>query len=428
MSKGFSLLFLLLLVFSSANSQWIIQHTSVPSQSIYCVKFFNDNTGYHSGVLYNSSTFNIYKTTNGGINYTAQNSHYTAQRFMSVFILHPDTVFFSGNYGKILRTVNGGQNWVTLYSDSTRQFWGLWFVNSLTGFVAGSYGTIMKTTNRGDNWTLLTTSLQNALDGIYFVNENTGYVGGSFIILKTTDAGTTWINKNGLFFSLESAKAVYFSDEDTGMYSTNAGRIIKTTDGGDTWTQVYYQPNSAVWDLSFTDSQTGYGCASNGKVIKTTNGGTNWTTQDTPLTENLYAIHFPSMLTGYVASWSGKILKTTNGGVIYVSNSSNENPDKFNLYQNYPNPFNPSTKINFSIPVRGYVSLRVYSSLGKEINNLVDEQLSRGFYEIEYDGSNLNSGVYFYRIAIHSDKLITDDPESSSGQVFVDVKKMVLLK
>ena len=414
MSKVFPILFLLLLVFSSANSQWIIQHTSVPSQSIYCVKFFNDNTGYHSGVLYNSSTFNIYKTTNGGINYTAQNSHYTAQRFMSVFILHPDTVFFSGNYGKILRTVNGGQNWVTLYSDTTRQFWGLWFVNSLTGFVAGSYGTIMKTTNRGDNWTLLTTLLQNALDGIYFVNENTGYVAGANVVLKTTNAGVNWTNKNGIFISgFETAKALYFSDENKGMYSTNAGRIVKTTDGGDTWTEIYYQPSTAVWDLSFTNSQTGYGCTSNGKVIKTTNGGTNWIIQDTPLTENLYAIHFPSQLTGYIASWSGKILKTTNGGVTYVSNSSNENPDKFKLYQNYPNPFNPNTNMKFDIPKSSFVKMVIYNALGKEVATLVNEKLYAGSYEVDWNGSGYPSGVYFY-------KLETDD--------FVNVKKMLMIK
>jgi photosystem II stability/assembly factor-like uncharacterized protein len=418
MNKTYTILILLSLIFSTANSQWIIQHTSVPAQSVYCVRFFNDNTGYHSGVLYNSSTFNIYKTTNGGINYTAQNSHYTAQRYMSVFILHPDTVFFSGNYGKILRTVNGGQNWVTLYSDTTRQLWGLWFVNSQTGFVAGSHGTIMKTTNSGDNWTQLTTSIQNALDGIYFVNENTGYVGGSFIILKTTNAGTTWINMNGIFVSFESANSVYFSDENTGMYSTNAGRIIKTTDGGGTWTQVYSQPNSAVWDLSFPDSQTGYGCTSTGTVIKTINGGTNWIIQNTPLTENLYSIHFPSMLTGYVASWSGKILKTTNGGVTFIGNMINQNPKDFALHQNYPNPFNPSTKISFSIPGRGYVSLKVYNSLGKEINNLVDEQLSRGYFEVEFDGRKLNSGVYFYKLRY----------TSIDGHHFTDTKKLLLFK
>lgn len=123
MNKLLTAAILFLLIFSSANSQWVIQYTSIPAQSVYCVKFFDDNTGYHSGVLYNSSTYNIYKTTNGGLNYTAQNSHYTAQRFMSVFILHPDTVFFSGNYGKIIRTVNGGNNWIPyVYSDTTVQF------------------------------------------------------------------------------------------------------------------------------------------------------------------------------------------------------------------------------------------------------------------------------------------------------------------
>jgi len=422
MSKGFPILFLLLLVFSSANSQWIIQHTSVPSQSIYCMKFFNDNTGYHSGVLYNSSTYNIYKTTTGGINYTAQNSHYTSQRFMSIWILHPDTVFFSGNYGKILRTVDGGQNWVTLYSDTTRQFWGLWFVNSLTGFVAGSYGTIMKTTNRGNNWVILTTNIQNALDGIYFVNENTGYVAGANVVLKTTNAGVNWTNKYGIFISgFESAKAVYFSDENTGYYCTNTSncRIVKTTDGGDNWALIHSNEGiGAGWDMSFINDMTGYVCTGSGKILKTTDAGNTWEIQNTPLTENLYAIHFPSMLTGYVASWSGKILKTTNGGATFIHNSSNENPNKFELFQNYPNPFNPTTKIRFSLPHGGIVRLKVYNSLGQEVSELISEQMSRGIYEVEFDGSDLNSGVYFYRLRY----------TSIDGNHFSKTKKLLLIK
>jgi photosystem II stability/assembly factor-like uncharacterized protein len=383
-----------------------------------CLKFFDNNTGYHSGILYNSSTMNIYKTTNGGANYISQNSNYTAQRFMSIFMIHPDTVFISGNYGKILRTVNGGTNWIPyVYSDTTVQFWGLYFVNSLTGFVAGSSGKILKTTNKGDNWILLSTPTSTALDGIYFVNENTGYVGGANIFLKTTDAGASWVNKVGLFISpFETAQSVYFSDVNTGYYCTNTTncRIVKTTDGGDTWNLIHSNEGiGAGWDLSFTNAMTGFVCTGTGKVLKTTNAGVTWGVQNTPLTENLYAMHFPSANTGYIASWSGKILKTTNGGLTFISKNENEKVSGYTLEQNYPNPFNPSTKIKFSLKENGFTTLNIYDVTGKKIYTILNTFVEKGNYDLTFNANEFSAGVYFYIL-------------KSNG--FKQTRKMVLLK
>lgn len=70
----------------------------------------------------------------------------------------------------------------------------------------------------------------------------------------------------------------------------------------------------------------------------------------------------------------------------------------FNLEQNYPNPFNPSAKIKFSISNRGNVSIKVYDVLGKEIKVLINSELNPGNYEVQFDGRNLSSGVYFYTL------------------------------
>lgn len=88
------------------------------------------------------------------------------------------------------------------------------------------------------------------------------------------------------------------------------------------------------------------------------------------------------------------------GSVTIISNLI---PEKFNVYQNYPNPFNPSTKIKFDIPsiLNGSTSkvrLSIYNSLGKEIAELVNENLGAGSYETEFDASDYSSGVYFYKI------------------------------
>jgi hypothetical protein len=86
---------------------------------------------------------------------------------------------------------------------------------------------------------------------------------------------------------------------------------------------------------------------------------------------------------------------------------------EFNLSNNYPNPFNPSTRINFTIPHKAVVSLRVFSLSGSEVAELVSGEMEAGSYDIDFDAANLPSGVYFYKI--QSDN-------------FVQTKKMLLLK
>jgi hypothetical protein len=114
---------------------------------------------------------------------------------------------------------------------------------------------------------------------------------------------------------------------------------------------------------------------------------------------------------------------TLNQMYVKITKISTEIPEKYSLYQNYPNPFNPVTKIKFEIPSglsfpnssigNPQVLLKVYDILGKEIATLVNEKLNPGTYEVEFNGANLPSGVYFYR-------LIAGD--------YAAVKKMLLLK
>jgi hypothetical protein len=68
------------------------------------------------------------------------------------------------------------------------------------------------------------------------------------------------------------------------------------------------------------------------------------------------------------------------------------------LYQNYPNPFNPSTTIKYELPKSSDVRLSVYDILGREVSVLVNERREAGVHEVKFEGSNLASGVYFYRL------------------------------
>jgi len=75
-----------------------------------------------------------------------------------------------------------------------------------------------------------------------------------------------------------------------------------------------------------------------------------------------------------------------------------EAPKEFKLEQNYPNPFNPTTTISYQIPERSYVTIKVYDILGREIKTLVNENKEAGYYETEFDGKELVSGIYIYRL------------------------------
>jgi flagellar hook assembly protein FlgD len=85
----------------------------------------------------------------------------------------------------------------------------------------------------------------------------------------------------------------------------------------------------------------------------------------------------------------------------------------FTLFQNYPNPFNPETKIQFWIPKSGNVKLTIYDVSGRQIDELVNRKLNAGTFEVTWNGSNLSSGIYFYKLV---------------AEGFAETKKMIMVK
>ncbi len=96
-----------------------------------------------------------------------------------------------------------------------------------------------------------------------------------------------------------------------------------------------------------------------------------------------------------------------------VSQITSVIPEHFKLGQNYPNPFNPRTVIRYSLIGNRFVNLKVYDILGKEVSTLVNEKQSPGMYQVEFDGSGLPSGIYFYKL--------------TAGE-FTETKRMMLVK
>jgi subtilisin family serine protease len=107
-------------------------------------------------------------------------------------------------------------------------------------------------------------------------------------------------------------------------------------------------------------------------------------------------------------------------GATGIATTKATRPDRFSLSQNYPNPFNSSTIISYQLPVNCQVELSIYNLLGQNVATLVSERQSAGIYKLNWDARGLASGVYLYRLE-------AGDPSTSSRQVFVQSKKLVLL-
>ena len=427
--KNIVLFFLLLiLLINPIKSQWFLQ-TSGIAGDLHSIFFTNSNTGFAAG-----SYWNILKTIDGGNNWT---TIYTGSgAWYSSYFLNNNTGFVGGI--SLKRTTSSGNNWTTI--NTLGSIDDIFFVNSQIGFFVNN-SSIYKTTDEGISWTQTANlSININLNAIYFTDALTGFVCGRLIqsiyvwgkIWKTTDGGYSWIeklsiqNNSGIEY-----EAIDFSDNNHGYCAgynsgSSVNSIVRTDNGGDNWYIVNSSTHAIKHIVTFT-IDTIYVCGDNG-IFKTKNAGIEWTQQLSGLpTTLLFKMFFLNSNIGWVVGTNGKIYKTTNGGdPVGINSGGNDLPIQFSLSQNYPNPFNPATKIKYDVPsnVKGKTSnvkLIVYDILGREIETLVNETKKPGSYEVNWDGSRYASGVYFYR-------LITDDPSTSSGQGYVETRKMVLIK
>jgi len=111
--------------------------------------------------------------------------------------------------------------------------------------------------------------------------------------------------------------------------------------------------------------------------------------------------------------WADPSIKLKYDVTVDLDDSEVELPTVFALEQNFPNPFNPTTTIKYQIPELSFIMLKVYDVLGNEVATLVNEEKPQGVYTIEFEGSKLTSGVYFYKLR---------------AGTYIETKKMLLIK
>jgi photosystem II stability/assembly factor-like uncharacterized protein len=409
---------------ASAKSGWVRQYPPAPLQrvSFLGVSFVDAKTGFIVG-----GYGTILHTTDGGNTWTAQASG-TTQWLRGVSATDTSTATAVGDSGTILHTTNGGAIWTQQSSGTTHSLNALCFTDQNTGTAVGDSGTLLRTSNGGATWLSQVSGTLADLNAVSFLSRDTGtVVGSSGTILHSTNGGTLWTGQNiGQYYRL---LGVALTSADTAMVlgdyqgcctlpsGANGPVILRVTSGGILWKAV---PPRQLFLLcrgclpgylgavSFTGGKTGAVAVGNCIFHTTTGGGVvftdsviagegSWSVQVAD--SNVYqGVSFTDANNGTVVGGFGIILHTTSGGVTGIKDNPTRLPSQFVLEQNYPNPFNPSTTIRYSLPSRSHVTMTVFNTLGQQVAELVNREVDPGSHDVKFDGSNIASGIYFYRI------------------------------
>jgi photosystem II stability/assembly factor-like uncharacterized protein len=418
-------IFLLSIPSADSHSQWVHQTTGTTAE-LTSVKFINKNTGWVCGYGI------ILKTTNAGENWINQTHPAESKRLMCIYALDSITVYCVGYYETILKTTNGGSNWVAIRNGPNLtgdSYLAAHFVNVNSGWISGMGQKILKTTNGGLSLDSIYQFIAFAYD-IYFKDLNSGVLcGNGGEILKTTNGGYNWflpnINLNNQGYDFKDLSFV--NNQYGWIIGQQANPVYRTTDFGQNWDSVgNVTEGYQIYCVCFSSINTGWcgsGGIGGGRLFKTTNSGYTWIRQlGFSIPSYVFDVYFYNDSVGWAVGGNGMILHTTSSGVSFVNQISQELPSNFYLKQNYPNPFNSETKISFSIPSSegygfsrgvGLARLTVFDISGREIETLVNKQLSPGTYSVVWNAADFPSGVYFCRL------------QSGSS---VSVKKMVLIK
>lgn len=396
-------------------TQWqIVQHNI--QNDLNDISFTDAFTGFSVATKVSDSTGVIYRTANGGNNWSVSE---TVPHPVRKLIYISTTEIFTVGKSYIMYSNDNGSFWNTKYFQNY-DLYDIRMQDYITVYASGykineSRGILVRSQDRGEIWnTTFSFENSNKLFCIRFPASNIGYVcGENGTIRKVVEGVTGW---NSMYTGTSvNLNSMYFFNESTGFVVGNNSTLIKTVNGGYPW--FFMNTNFTNVDfksIEFYDANTGFICGTNGFIARTTDGGDNWVQQNSGLNTRLSKILFINRDTAYCAGNSGKFLRTYNGGnPIGLNISTHLIPENYELLQNFPNPFNPVTNILFNIPKASLTRLIIYDELGKTVEVLVNKELAPGSYKYEWNAADYPSGIYFYKL--------------QSGE-FVETKKMVLIK
>jgi photosystem II stability/assembly factor-like uncharacterized protein len=391
---------------NEANNGLIISYVSSISAT---------QTGFFAG-----GTFSFYFSSDNGSNWSDANDSLLFLNGISSIADFTDSAGIknifaaAGGFG-IFHSVDNGRNWKEVKDGITADF-----VYSIiytgTNLFAGTDNGVFASNDYGKNWKAANNGLNNIrITDLLSVGDNLFAGSADNGIYLSTDNGANWETANTGLTDFEvcslaaSNNNIFAACYNPYKYVSD---IFLSTDNGTTWQVIdeglpsginYYYHSPKYLSLAAIPNEEGSSTIFTGTcrfgVYMSTNNGTTWT----PISNGLPEIPIYS-----IAVFDSNIFAGTNGCGIFklplseiitsVKKTEPSRHENYYLAQNYPNPFNPVTTISYRLPVRSKAELKIIDILGREAAVLVNEEKSAGTYTVAFDGSNLPSGVYFYRL------------------------------
>jgi subtilisin-like proprotein convertase family protein len=334
----------------------------------------------------------VLRTINGGNTWVQTDS--IGNTLYDVNFVDANNAFvagYDGITGQIFRSTNGGLNWVLQNSNTTEPLLSVMFADANNGLITGANGTLIRTSNAGvisgtnnsygrNNLGLPITDFQNTNDSLN---------------VSITDHSTVPIVTR-LYLKIDTV--LHTNDGDLEFYLEHNGitDTLAYQNGGSGDNFIGTLLNDATNFPLVSGSSPYRGSFKPHRPLSKFNGmnpNGYW---------KLRIYDRANGNTGTLEAWS---LNITYAQVIGITGNQNI-PAKFDLFQNFPNPFNPLTKIKFSIPGGNgkdlNVLLKIYDILGREVTTLINQQMRTGSYTVEWNAGNFASGVYFYRLEADS--------------------------
>lgn len=314
-------------------------------------------------------------------------------------------------------TADGGQNWRRSdFQPDEGMFREILFLDELNGFLL-SDRTIYKTLNGGLDWSKLANIFEvQFLRRLMFASRSNGWVlgkraGGEFPTYTTKDGGLNWSK------TMHNFTSITFLDSLVGFAIEN-GSVYRSLDGGNNWKQISEQPEfftSLGFNMTFTDTSHGW-IWSYFDLYRTSDGGRTWQIEN-----GISGIEsvFPGGLfmlntnLGWAVGSDGWIFNYKSDNISSASNLIKNIPSDFRIFYNYPNPFNSTTTICYFLPFQEEIEISIFNVLGKKVKVLFSGKQKSGLHQIEFDGSDLSSGIYFFLLRTPG---------------FVETKKSLLIK
>jgi len=429
MKKGFIIVLYSILIILNCPSQtgWEELNSGVSVQ-LNSVTFSNDSPVWCCG---NNGT--ILKSTNIGNNWQNVSSNIPNTATLVNIASHNDTIAmvtgYIGNTSYVWRTINGGANWNQVFSQVNgfvNSIW-IWYNYTLIqGNPVGGRWSLWKSTNFGQTWDSTglylnqTTSEHGWPNSLFSWNPNSIWFGTSNSrIYYSFNSANSWQVQSTA--PEQNSRAVYVQGSG-GLALTGGLTLMKSTNSGTNWVQISSMGSGNICG-AFVHYPNCWYARNENKIYLSTNSGLNWIVHYTAPSGN-----YRHLFGGSIPWAIGIYGVRDNGGIsryvasVGIKQISTEIPESFSLSQNYPNPFNPATTIKFEIPktkslkageTYSKTEIRIYDILGREVEVLDNEQLSPGTYEVEWNGTNYPSGIYYYSL--------------SAGD-FIETKKMALIK